>query len=59
MDLQTKQQGFTFKLFDNGVLSFIAGANPTRVRFLVPVGATEEKHIEDVCQLIEKTLQEM
>lgn len=54
-----KSKDFTFKLFENGVLSFIAGANPTRVRFLIPVGATEENHIKEVCQLIEKTLQEM
>lgn len=54
-----KSKDFTFKLFDNGVLSFIAGANPTRVRFLVPAGAATENDIEEVCKLIEKTLQEM
>jgi len=54
-----KSKNFTFKLFDNGVLSFIAGSNPTRVRFLIPVGATEEKDIIEVCKIIEKTLQEM
>lgn len=50
---------FTFKLFDNGVLSFIAGAAPTRVRFLMPVGAVTESDIDKVCELIEKTLNEM
>ena len=54
-----KSKEFTFKLFDNGVLSFIAGAVPTRVRFLVPAGATSENDIVEVCKLIEKTLQEM
>ena len=54
-----KSKEFTFKLFDNGVLSFIAGANPTRVRFLVPIGAVTEDHIDDVSQIIDKTLSEM
>lgn len=54
-----KSKEFTFKLFDNGVLSFIAGAGPTRVRFLIPAGATSEIDIDNVCELIEKTLKEM
>lgn len=54
-----KSKEFTFKLFDNGCLSFIAGAKPTRVRFLVPIGAVEEKDIDNVCELIEKTLCEI
>lgn len=54
-----KSKEFTFKLFENGCLSFIAGAAPTRVRFLVPVGAVTEKDIDEVCKLIEKTLLEI
>jgi len=54
-----KSKEFTFKLFDNGCLSFIAGGAPTRVRFLVPAGATTEMDIDNVCKLIEKTLNEM
>lgn len=54
-----KSKEFTFKLFDNGVLSFIAGANPTRVRFLIPAGAATENDIDEVCKLIDKTIQEM
>ena len=54
-----KSKAFTFKLFDNGCLSFMAGAAPTRVRFLVPVGAVTEKDIDEVCKLIEKTLLEV
>jgi acetylornithine aminotransferase len=57
-DLQ-KSKDFTFKLFDNGVLSFIAGSAPTRVRFLVPAGAATEDDIDKVCELIEKTLKEI
>ena len=54
-----KSKEFTFKLFENGVLSFIAGSGPTRVRFLIPAGAVTETDIENVCKLVEKTLIEM
>lgn len=54
-----KSKDFTFKLFDNGVLSFIAGANPTRVRFLIPAGAVTESDIDKVCAIIEETLNEI
>lgn len=57
---EPKSKAFTVKLFENGVLSFMAGGHPTtRVRFLMPVMATEEKHIDEVCEIIEKTLAEM
>jgi 4-aminobutyrate aminotransferase-like enzyme len=54
-----KTKDFSFKLYDNGVLSFMAGAAPTRLRFLMPVGAVTEKDIDNVCELIEKTLNEV
>ncbi len=54
-----KSKKFTMKLFDNGVTSFIAGVSPVRVRMLVPMGALEEKHIDEVVQIIEKTLGEI
>lgn len=57
---EAKSKAFTIKLFENGVLSFMAGGHPTtRVRFLLPVMVTEEKHIDEVCAIIEKTLAEM
>lgn len=54
-----KTKAFTYKLFENGVLSFMAGAAPARVRFLMPVLAVTEKDIDNVCAIIEKTLGEM
>jgi len=54
-----KSKAFTFKLFENGVMGFIAGANPTRVRFLVPLGAVTTDDIDNVCNIIEQTLSEM
>jgi acetylornithine/N-succinyldiaminopimelate aminotransferase len=57
---EAKSKAFTIKLFENGVLSFMAGGHPTtRVRFLMPVMVTEEKHIDEVCEIIDKTLNEM
>lgn len=54
-----KSKEFTFKLFENGVLSFIAGASPTRVRFLLPIGAVTEKDIDNVCEIIETTIKQI
>jgi acetylornithine aminotransferase len=56
---EAKSKAFTLKLFENGALSFMAGSAPTRVRFLMPVMAVEPKHIDDVCEIIEKTLSEI
>ncbi len=57
---EPKSKAFTIKLFENGVLSFMASGHPTtRVRFLMPVMVTEEKHIDEVCEIIEKTLSEI
>lgn len=49
---------FVLDLFENGVMSFIAGGNPTRVRFLVPAGAVTFADIDAVSKIIEKTLLE-
>lgn len=54
-----KTVAFTHKLFDAGVLSFIAGQNPTRVRFLIPMGVVKERDIDEVCTIIERTLLEV
>lgn len=57
---EPKSKAFTMKLFENGVLSFLAGGHPTaRVRFLMPVMATNEKHIDEVCAIIDKTIAEL
>lgn len=57
---EAKSKAFTYKLFENGVLSFMAGGHPTtRVRFLMPIMVVEKKHIDEVCEIIDKTLSEM
>jgi 4-aminobutyrate aminotransferase-like enzyme len=47
---------FVQRLFHAGVLGFIAGGNPTRVRFLLPGGAATFEDIDNVVKIIEKTL---
>jgi acetylornithine/N-succinyldiaminopimelate aminotransferase len=54
-----KVKPFLQALFDNGVLAFYAGENPTRVRFLPPVGAITEADIDNVCRIVERTLVEV
>ena len=49
-----------FKLYDKGVISFIAGsATNTRVRFLPPVGCIDEKDVDVVCEVLENSLLEL
>ncbi len=47
---------FSRNLFRDGVISFIAGENPMRIRFLIPVGAVKEKDIDEVLKIIENLL---
>lgn len=47
------------ELFKSGVVSFIAGANPARVRFLLPAGCLETYHIDHACVIIEDTLKSL
>lgn len=44
------------RLFEAGVISFIAGTNPTRLRFLVPAGAVTPDDIDNVTKIVEQTL---
>lgn len=47
---------FGYNLFHAGVLSFIAGKDPTRIRLLIPVGAVSQEDINIVSKIIEETL---
>jgi 4-aminobutyrate aminotransferase-like enzyme len=51
---RTKQ--FLHQLFENGVIGFLAGEDPCRVRFLLPVGALETDHVKRAVQIVEETL---
>lgn len=47
---------FAHTLFQKGVISFIAGSNPTRIRFLLPAGAITNHDIDAVTKIIEDLL---
>ncbi|MFH1113371.1 MAG: aminotransferase class III-fold pyridoxal phosphate-dependent enzyme [Pseudomonadota bacterium] len=46
---------FIHALFDAGVIGFYAGADPCRVRFLIPVGAVTFDDIDAACSIVEST----
>jgi len=50
---------FIKRLFNNGVLSFSAGNEPSRVRFLMPVAAVTLRDIDEVSKIIKQTLIEL
>jgi 4-aminobutyrate aminotransferase-like enzyme len=43
-------------LFHAGVIGFVAGSRPTRIRFLLPLGGVTEGDIDQACDIIEKTV---
>lgn len=47
---------FIQDLFHAGVISFMAGSKPTRVRFLVPMGVITPEDIDNVTEIIENVL---
>ncbi len=47
------------KMFHAGLMSFVAGSEPTRIRFLPPPGITTLAHIDMACDIIEKVLREL
>jgi acetylornithine aminotransferase len=47
------------KLYELGLMSFVAGSHPVRVRFLMPIGAVSEEHIETACEIIERAVVEL
>lgn len=47
---------FVQDLFHAGVISFVAGSHPTRVRFLVPIGAIRTQDIDQVMKIVEEVL---
>lgn len=46
-------------LFAHGVIAFLAGASPARVRFLPPLGVIRDEEIDEVCTILENTLGEL
>ena len=46
---------FIKDLFDNGVISFIAGSKRKKIRFLLPIGGIQTVDIDNVLKIIERT----
>ncbi len=51
-----RARAFVRDLFDAGVIAFIAGSEPVRVRFLMPVPAVTLEDIDAVARIVEATL---
>lgn len=51
-----KVTDFAHRLFEAGVIGFIAGNQPTRIRFLIPVGAITFQDIDQAVAIIKQTL---
>ena len=49
---------FIAALYNASVIAFMAGANPARVRFLIPIGVVTKDDIDAVCKIIESVLVE-
>ncbi|MEM7625469.1 MAG: aminotransferase class III-fold pyridoxal phosphate-dependent enzyme [Planctomycetota bacterium] len=47
------------RLFDLGVIAFMAGAEPTRLRFLPPVPVVADKDIDAVCGILRLALDDI
>jgi acetylornithine/succinyldiaminopimelate/putrescine aminotransferase len=47
---------FVKELYQRGVMSFIAGSHPMRVRFLLPIGGLSDDHLESAWAIVEETL---
>lgn len=47
------------QFYHNGLMSFIAGGNPARIRFLMPLGCVEKEHIDMALDVIESVAKEM
>ena len=54
-----KAKDLVFRMYHAGLMSFIAGADPVRIRFLMPLGSVTEDHIAMACQVIEKCIGEV
>ena len=53
---RSKVVHFAHALFDAGLISFMAGSNPTRLRFLLPAGSVTPTDIDRAALIMEETL---
>ncbi len=56
---EAKTKELVNRLFEAGLMAFMAGGNPTRLRFLMPLGSVTDEHIDLALQVIEQVLRDM
>ncbi len=56
---ETKAKEMCHRMFAAGLMGFVAGGAPTRIRFLLPLGAVNEDHIDLACQIIDQVTGDM
>ena len=49
---------FVKLLYERGVIAFIAGQTPMRVRFLMPIGGIEESHIDEAITILDGVIKD-
>jgi acetylornithine aminotransferase len=54
-----KAKEMVFRMYEAGLMSFMAGSNPARIRFLMPLGSVTEEQIDQACDIIEHVAAEM
>ena len=45
-------------MYEKGLLGFVCGSDPTRIRFLPPPVVTSNEHIDDALELLEQSVQQ-
>ncbi len=45
-----------YAMFEEGLMGFVAGSNPTRIRFLPPPAITTDEHIACACDILDRVL---
>lgn len=56
---QKKVTAFAKALFEAGLITFVAGSQPTRLRFLIPAGGITQEDLEQAALIFEETLRQM
>jgi acetylornithine aminotransferase len=51
-----KSQTFLQSLFKAGVIAFLAGVSPVKIRFLPPMGCLDPQHIHQVCDILDQVI---
>ncbi len=49
----------TLRLYQAGLMGFVAGEAPTRIRFLMPLLAVQPQHLSEACKILEQVVAEM